>query len=211
MTEYKRASEAQSIGDFQVIPKWHKELKPYKVAYVEVPTMNKNGDPVLARIKIASAMEKHLSGKDIIMKVNGEAWPTLSDKQRLALIDHEFCHVTVDEESGNLTNVNHDLEEFADIVRRHGLWEKGVRIFADQLKQLDLFKAASGDDAAEGGDLEYGRATEIDPPGNGGVDTVELRSGNRSVTLTRKDAEFAREAARTIREGDPNPEPMATA
>lgn len=138
--EYKRASEAQALGDHTVIPKWHKELKGRKVAYVEVPKMNKKGDPVLATIKIASAMEKHLSGKDIILKINGETWHQLSDEQRLALLDHEFMHITVNEETGDLMSLNHDVEAFSDEIRRHGLWRKNLRLFAEHMTQLDFFK-----------------------------------------------------------------------
>ena len=181
--EYKRASEAQSIGTHKAIPRWHNELKNHKIAYVEVDAMNKLGDPVYAKIKIASALEKHLSGYDIVLIVNAETWRQFNDKQRLALIDHELEHITVDEMTGNLVRRNHDLEEFSSIARRHGLWEKGLKLFAEHLAQLDLFKAATG---SEDGDRFYGASEDSDANGEAevGVEVVTLSSGDKTVAMT---------------------------
>ena len=66
----------------------------------------------------------------------------LTEKQRLALIDHELCHIVrdVDSDSG-FSMRSHDIEEFAAVVERHGAWKADVHHFLAAAKnaQLDLF------------------------------------------------------------------------
>jgi hypothetical protein len=60
-----------------------------------------------------------------------DVWESLEPDQREALIDHELCHFTeTDDEPPMPSLVGHDLEEFAVIVERHGLWEPSMRPFA---------------------------------------------------------------------------------
>jgi hypothetical protein len=33
--------------------------------------------------------------------------------------------------------IGHDLEEFRDIVRRHGIWDENIRSFKDALDNLE--------------------------------------------------------------------------
>jgi hypothetical protein len=58
----------------------------------------------------------------LVLTVNGVAWEHASTEQRVALIDHELCHVSPD----NWSIMGHDLEEFVSVVRRHGLWQAGL-------------------------------------------------------------------------------------
>ena len=97
---------------------------------------------MLAKIRKASPVEKHLTGFDLVLTINLGAWVNLSPKQRIALLDHEFQHVGIDEESGDVVMLNHDLEEFGVIVVRHGLWMPDVAAFAGVIRrhQLELFR-----------------------------------------------------------------------
>ena len=69
--------------------------------------------------------------------LNGEAW-------RKALIDHELCHCygewDEDEETMKWSLRTHDIEEFAEIVERHGLWKHDVQTFVERVGQLELFQ-----------------------------------------------------------------------
>lgn len=67
-------------------------------------------------------------GKD----VDGVRWG-LSDEQRVALVDHELCHFSINEE-GEPKLRSHTVEEFADVVKRHGLWKPDVEWFATVAK-----------------------------------------------------------------------------
>lgn len=62
----------------------------------------------------------------------GERWG-LTDAQRIALIDHELCHCEVDDD-GNLYARPHSIEEFTEIIERHGLWKGDVKEFARAAK-----------------------------------------------------------------------------
>lgn len=46
----------------------------------------------------------------------------MSHDQRLALIDHEFCHAGQGDKP-EWTIFPHDVEEFVIIIERHGLWK----------------------------------------------------------------------------------------
>ena len=54
------------------------------------------------------------------IELSGEHWYDLSDEQKAALIDHELCHCKI--EDGEWTLVEHDIEDFNEIVDRHGGW-----------------------------------------------------------------------------------------
>ena len=68
-------------------------------------------------------------------------WNRLGGKGRRALIDHELTHFT-ETEDGDLTTVGHDLEEFAEVIARNGLWRdeltKGPPLFVEH-SILDQF------------------------------------------------------------------------
>lgn len=63
------------------------------------------------------------------MEVAGDQWLLLDEAQRVALVDHELCHFDVEyNEEGlrELTIRGHDVEEFVEVVRRHGAWDAAL-------------------------------------------------------------------------------------
>jgi Putative phage metallopeptidase len=79
----------------------------------------------------------------LIMVAHGR-WQSLTDAQRVALIDHELCHVVcVTNEDGETHPkiIGHDVEEFHAIIHRHGDWKGEVAGFQPPVK---LRKAAGG-------------------------------------------------------------------
>lgn len=72
-------------------------------------------------------------------------WEHLTPAQRRALVDHELCHLGVDED-GNSSIVSHDVEEFGAVLERHGLWEPDVSQFIRAgARQLGLFESVPSD------------------------------------------------------------------
>ena len=134
--EYRDAVEVRELAEGRVLPDYHSHLVGCSIAYAFTSKMKSKGREVLAKIKKASSLECFLTGLDVILLVNEPAWDRLSEPQRIALIDHEFCHVAV--EDGKVGIVGHDLEEFIAVVERHGLWQPDVEAFgvaaARQLK-----------------------------------------------------------------------------
>jgi hypothetical protein len=68
------------------------------------------------------------------MELSADTWEELTPKQRIALVDHELCHFGIhfdeDKDEPEMIIVPHDIEEFNDIARRHGLWLSDVERFA---------------------------------------------------------------------------------
>lgn len=61
-----------------------------------------------------------------VIEIAEDTWRGLDDNRKRALVDHELmhCHVDLDDdlEEHVLSTRPHDFEEFASIIRRHGLW-----------------------------------------------------------------------------------------
>ena len=96
-----------------------------------------------------TAFERHVTGYMLFVYINHDAWKALKHEQRLALVDHELCHffrkseqvyspdaqqfvdkwLSVDD-SDSWSMRDHDVEEFSEIIVRHGLWEQGIEKFA---------------------------------------------------------------------------------
>lgn len=75
-----------------------------------------------------------------VIEIAADMWGTddelgnrlgLSDAQCVALVDHEFCHCQVNA-AGVPVLVHHDVEEFGQVVERHGLWKPDLAWFARQ-------------------------------------------------------------------------------
>lgn len=60
-----------------------------------------------------------------VIEIAEDIWQALSPERRRALVDHELMHCRPDRDDNGelvLKMRPHDLEEFAGIIRRHGLW-----------------------------------------------------------------------------------------
>lgn len=73
-----------------------------------------------------------------VMEVSAEIWGQLDDKQRRALVDHELSHCWRDEDD-QLVLLSHDIEEFAGVIKRHGLWRPDLEMFMEKSGQMALF------------------------------------------------------------------------
>lgn len=92
-----------------------------------------NGLLRLGQCRKRSDLDRELDAFDFVILLNKEAWPTLNDKQKLALIDHEMCHAQIvmdtdgeakyDDRNRLVCRIRkHDVEEFQQIVDRHGCY-----------------------------------------------------------------------------------------
>lgn len=76
------------------------------------------------------------------IEIAQDIWEALPEKQRIALVDHELCHCfrEINDDTGEwmLSIRPHDVEEFAEIVQRHGLWSSDLDHFVEQSQQLRL-------------------------------------------------------------------------
>lgn len=95
-----------------------------------------------------------------VIEIAEDTWLDLSTKQKDALLDHELAHLWVDEDDdGNavLSLRGHDVEEFASVIRRHGLWKPDLENFgaaiedAAQLSLDDEMKVTITSSTPDGG------------------------------------------------------------
>lgn len=99
------------------------------------------------RAEIADELGEDWPLDFFLIEVALDIWETLNDREKVALIDHELCHLTETDEDPPLpSSRGHDLEEFAAVVDRHGLWEPSLREFATS---VDLAIQREVDDAIE--------------------------------------------------------------
>ena len=130
--DYWKADEAKEIAEKEVIPQWHENLSQLRIAYLFVDDLVSKGKTIAAKIKKASSLEHFLTDYNLILTVNKTVWKRFGPAKRLALIDHEFCHVMAGmDKRGKIwfTLVGHDLEEFSAVVKRHGIWDDAIADF----------------------------------------------------------------------------------
>lgn len=144
--ELSRAHEPESIAE-NLISEAHEHLADARIAYLFTQAKPvSRGRLVLAKASRPSAVAAYLSASakvgptDFVVVFSEPYWNELSEKARAALVDHELCHFGRDE--GEWVVYGHDLEEFASVIRRHGLWRPEVEKFVGELAQLNLFEPA---------------------------------------------------------------------
>lgn len=142
------APPVQRIAE-RLIPQHHQHLMDATIMYLFTDAKRtRHQKIVLGTAKKTSPMEHFLSqrkdqkGADFILMFGVDEWFKLSDAQRIALVDHELmhCSTTYDEKTDVTTWAmrGHDVEEFAEIVERHGLWYEDLIPFARAFEQLSL-------------------------------------------------------------------------
>jgi predicted SprT family Zn-dependent metalloprotease len=140
---YANAGQPAAIAEL-LIPMLHEELQSAKIAYLFRENIS-HGDRVRLGVASKAGGKIHfLSDIDFCIDFNWTAWRRLDGAARIALVDHELTHCTLDD--GEWMMRHHDVEEFGEIVRRWGVWKPDLREFAKDMKgaiaQADLFDAA---------------------------------------------------------------------
>lgn len=144
-----------------LVEKHHEELDHGKARIALAWALNwkpdADGVQKLGRCKKASDLDRELAEWDFVILLN-QAWfedAAVTEPQRLALLDHELCHAdvrldkngerVVDERGRTVFRMRkHDIEEFSEVVRRHGIYKRDLEQFAASLahgkgaKQLAL-------------------------------------------------------------------------
>jgi hypothetical protein len=94
---------------------------------------------------LSSGMDSVELGADFVILIDSNLWPLLSATARTALVDHELCHAAVfvkddsdkpavwrrlakDESKDDFDEWRygmrgHDIEEFGEVLYRHGFWK----------------------------------------------------------------------------------------
>lgn len=105
-----------------------------------------DGRVTIGKCRKASDLDRELMAFDFIILLNKEFWlnPKVGDDVRRAILDHELMHAAVkigengepeEDAKGRVVYRirKHDIEEFADTVRRHGIYRGDVDSFAQAI------------------------------------------------------------------------------
>lgn len=148
-TTYWRAPEVEEIVG-KLVPEHHDHLARHDIKIRCVfrhPVAKSKGKIVLGKARKIGGLNAHLVGLSrrddlgdepadfFVIEIAHKAWEALSEPQRVALVDHELCHFDVEipddeDQDRKLIMRGHDLEEFQEVVERHGLWQPDLRTFA---------------------------------------------------------------------------------
>ena len=151
MGKFRKASdEVVKIAE-HVIDLYHEELKEARIGFLfrdEAPV--KDGRITLGAAKKVGDEVKPYVNYDFLIWVAGDYWPRLDEKQKQALVDHELCHCGL--LAGKPAMRDHDINEFACILERHGVWypkfcypERLEQAFQAALWKTGKVEAVDGD------------------------------------------------------------------
>lgn len=131
---------------YSLLSRYHDDLEHARIclAWCTSWRLDLDGHIVLGRCKRASELDRELVEWDFVILLNREFWEheDTTPQQRDALLDHELQHATVKcdpvtnepmrNERGRIVYRlrKHDVEEFAVIPQRHGLWKRDIERFA---------------------------------------------------------------------------------
>ncbi len=145
-------AEAPVVRDVanKLINERHSHLGPIEMRYYFFSKEIKTGDEqVWGRARKVSGLNAVLAHPNedtdrqfFTIEIWRTIWDRLTPEHREALVDHELHHCWVDD-NGKLVILKHDLEEFANVVRRYGPWRTNIQLFLDAANgkgQANLFE-----------------------------------------------------------------------
>jgi hypothetical protein len=156
--KFSPAPEVEDVAR-RLIDDFHPHLSTIRIDYVFASEpLKEKGKVVWGRAKKIGGLNAWLASETkfreaatpeefFVIEICKQTWQQLDEKSRRALTDHELSHLDVDMETGKLSLLPHDLEEFNSIVRRYGLWRADVEFFIRAANgQKDLFEATKNED-----------------------------------------------------------------
>ena len=127
------------IGTAEVlIEKYHPWLKEARIAFVMRSESQKKGKRhiLASTCKIPAKMQPYMEF-DLLIWLSEPEYTEMSGVTREALIDHELTHCIRNFETGAWSIRDHDIQEFAEIIERHGLWSPELNRI-DEAKEVYL-------------------------------------------------------------------------
>lgn len=156
--EYQVSDEVRKVAE-PLIKNFHSHLNGLTIVYLFQNKRDKRtgaaiaprskGKALLGQAKLVTGLSAFLvsgatrtDGDEIepffVLLITKFTWDKMKAAQRQALVDHELCHMGIDDDSGRPVILPHDVTEFNAIVRRHGLWSDDVQLFFKSAKQMPL-------------------------------------------------------------------------
>jgi len=161
---------------------YHRDLADATILYIFTPKLaGRHGSVALGKAKRCSPVDRLLMQADYIICLNKDAWGKLTEIQQRALLDHELCHCTCSLDGDKWVKRPHDVEEFAEVIERHGLWKPDIERFAQAVVQTELFAdrlpAREGRRGTQGAD-----GSQVAPQDAQGPKNARGRKGGATAT-----------------------------
>lgn len=96
-----------------------------------------HGMAQIGKPEVADAKMVFLASVDLIVWLDSGFWAMATPEQRLALVDHELTHFVMKTDSDGNEGYqlrHHDVEEFAEVIERRGMWQEELVRFGDALQ-----------------------------------------------------------------------------
>lgn len=131
---FQRSDEIAAIGD-SLIGQHNAlaHLEPYEILYLLHHDLPPDKAHDVVKVGIVSGWQKALASVDAAVIVNAPLWGMLDAKQQQAVVMHGLLHLGVNDKTGALVNLPHDVEEFSLVAATYGAWRPGLRTFGEQL------------------------------------------------------------------------------
>ena len=149
----------------ELIVKYHEDLAQANIALAWNLSWKPDidGRATLGKCRKVGALDRELHQFDFVIILLQEFWDSgdVTDEQRRALLDHELCHGAVvldkngepveDERGRKVYRMRkHDIEEFSQVVERHGTYKRDLEKFAAALQKSRQGKLFQTDEEQAG-------------------------------------------------------------
>jgi len=128
MTEITWSEAPQSIihAAEELIRQYHPWLNEARIAFVMRSEAQKKGHVLGQASKVPEKMQPYLE-YDFLIWLSEKDVAGMANSEIEALIDHELCHCAKNLATDGWKLREHDIQEFAEIISRHGLWSADLR------------------------------------------------------------------------------------
>ena len=139
---FEEAKTVESIAG-GLIPNYHAELVTARIMYCfSSDCWTKNGREVWGKVQKFSGFNEWVVEKDFVVMVALEKWDDLTEPQRTALVDHllSSCTGEEDDDTGEYKwkVLDPEVQEFTDVLFRHGAWNESLRDFVRQAHKVEI-------------------------------------------------------------------------
>lgn len=139
--EFRAADDLQPIID-RLIEHFYPLLQGVSVRAVYRSKTFPDSPRTVARIEKISGLKAWLWSKQagepeqfFLIQIVVPNWLTFEAPQHIAILDHELCHIDYNDETDTIGLRPHSIEEFPEVVDRHGAWHTGLEHFYAALQR----------------------------------------------------------------------------
>ena len=156
--EWERLPLVEKIVD-EVVATHHPHLARARIVCLGKPKAGTKGQSTVVATasrapKNLAALYKDAAGLDVhyLITIGRDAWDGMTKEQQKIIIDHELCHfLGLDDKGRWALRSDHDIQEFHEIIKRHGDKLPALHGVLRVARQLGLALEGKGaEDAAEG-------------------------------------------------------------